>query len=340
MLTILATIFVFGIIVMIHEFGHFITAKFFGMRVDEFAIGFGPILLKKQGRETLYTIRAIPLGGFNKIHGMTDEEGIDEKSFLAKSVWKRFIVISAGAIMNFILAICIFMGVLLAVGIQIPSNTPIIGGIIESGPAYQIGIKTGDKVVSIDNKPVHEWKDIPLNLVARGEKMTSITLERNGEVINSKILPQITEDKRAVIGVYPEVVSKHVSVLSAIKLSFLNTTRIIENMTLGLVKMIFGKAEANVSGPLGVASMAGQVATLGFVALLNFTALLSINLGVINLLPLPVLDGGYLIMLIFEGISGKKLSTKTLYKIQMVGVAILGSIFIYATYNDIIHLFH
>ena len=164
MLTIVATIFVFGIIVFIHEFGHFITAKASGMRVDEFAIGFGPAIAKKRKGETLYSIRAIPLGGYNKIAGMDPEEPLDDRSFLNKPVWKRFVVIAAGAVFNFLLALVLFFIVYVANGIQTPSMEPVVGNMMNGSPAINAQMELNDRIVSINGKPVNEWTDISKTL--------------------------------------------------------------------------------------------------------------------------------------------------------------------------------
>lgn len=338
MITLLATIFAFGLIVLIHECGHFMAAKAFNMQVDEFAIGFGPILFSKQGSETLYTIRAIPLGGFNRIAGMTPDENLNERSFLNQAVWKRFIVIAAGAVMNFILAIVLFFVIFANIGIQTPSGEPVIGGIVEHSPASQINLQVGDKITNIDGHNITKWSDITPSLKNCGEKLIPITVVRDNKIVTEKILPQFA-DKQVVIGIYPQFIKKDISILESFNLAIKRTVDIINQMTVGLLKVIFGKAEANLSGPIGVAQMAGKVANVGFIPLLSFTALLSINLGVINLFPLPVLDGGHLVMLLIEGITGKKLPEKALIIIQLSGVVILALLFLYATYSDLIHIF-
>lgn len=338
MITLLATIFAFGIIVMIHEWGHFIAAKAFNMKVEEFAIGFGPVLFSKKGSETLYTIRAIPLGGFNRIAGMTPEEELDERSFLNQAVWKRFIVIAAGATMNFILAIVLFFGIFATNGINTPSTEPVIGGFVANGPAEQIHLKIGDRITSINGHEIKSWSDITPSLKHCGEKVIPIVIKRDNKTINEKILPQLA-NKQVVIGVFPQFSKQQLSVLQSMELSINRTIDITDQMTIGLLKILLGKAEAKLSGPIGVAQMAGKVATLGFIPLLSFTALLSINLGVINLLPLPVLDGGHLVLLLIEGITRKKLPEKALIIIQLSGVVILGVLFLYATYSDILHIF-
>ncbi|MDY3973781.1 RIP metalloprotease RseP [uncultured Veillonella sp.] len=337
MLTILATIFVFGVIVFIHEFGHFITAKASGMRVDEFAIGFGPALVKKQKGETLYSIRAIPLGGYNKIAGMMPDEELDDRSFLNKPVWKRFIVIFAGAFFNFLLAIVIFFGVFVTYGQQTPSNEPVIGRIVNDSPAIAAHLEVNDRITSINGKAITQWSDITTHLKGTENTVVTMMIDRGGETKEVSVIP--TESSgRAIIGINPQINSTPYSIGEAAERSVTATIAILQEMVRTLWLMITGQMAAQVSGPIGVAQAAGEMAQFGFVYLLNFTAILSLNLGVINLLPVPALDGGHLILLIIEGITRRRMPPKALQYIQMTGVILLIALFIYATTHDISRL--
>ena len=339
MLTILATIFVFGIIVFIHEFGHFITAKASGMRVDEFAIGFGPAIAKKRKGETLYSIRAIPLGGYNKIAGMDPEEPLDDRSFLNKPVWKRFIVIAAGAVFNFLLAIVIFFMIYAVNGIQTPSMEPVVGNMMSNSPAMTAHMTVNDRIVSINGKPVNEWTDISKSLQGTANTLVPIVVNRDGVNQELTVIPEaVGNEGRAVIGINPVMNSMPLNVAEAVVQSLHTTGFVLVSMVDGIWSMITGHTNAELAGPIGVAQMAGQVAESGFANLLQFTALLSLNLGVINLLPIPALDGGHLIVLIIEGITRRRLPAKTLQYIQMTGIVILLALFVYATTHDISRL--
>lgn len=339
MLTILATIFVFGIIVFIHEFGHFITAKASGMRVDEFAIGFGPAIAKKRKGETLYSIRAIPLGGYNKIAGMDPEEPLDDRSFLNKPVWKRFIVIAAGAVFNFLLAIVIFFMIYAVNGIQTPSMEPVVGNMMSNSPAMTAHMTVNDRIVSINGKPVNEWTDISKSLQGTANTLVPIVVNRDGVNQELTAIPEaVGNDGRAVIGINPVMNSMPLNVAEAVVQSLHTTGFVLVSMVDGIWSMITGHTNAELAGPIGVAQMAGQVAESGFANLLQFTALLSLNLGVINLLPIPALDGGHLIVLIIEGITRRRLPAKALQYIQMTGIVILLALFVYATTHDISRL--
>lgn len=337
MLTLLATIFVFGIIVFIHELGHFVTAKASGMRVDEFAIGFGPVLLKKQHGETLYSIRAIPLGGFNKIAGMMPDEPLDDRSFMNKPVWKRFIVIFAGAFFNFLLAIVIFFGVFVTYGQQTPSTEPVIGRIVSDSPAVAAHLEVNDRITSINGQPVKVWSDITTNLKGTENTVVTMMIDRNGESREVSVIPK-ENSGRAIIGINPTIISTPYSIGEAAQLSVVGTIAILKEMVRTLWMMITGQVAAQVSGPIGVAQAAGEMAQFGFVYLLNFTAILSLNLGVINLLPVPALDGGHLILLVIEGITRRRMPPKALQYIQLTGVVLLIALFIYATTHDISRL--
>lgn len=337
MTTILATIFVFGIIVFIHEFGHFITAKASGMQVDEFAIGFGPALVKVRKGETLYSIRLIPLGGYNKIAGMTDEEELNERSFLNKSVWKRFIVIAAGAVFNFLLAIVLFFLVFLCVGQRQASNEPLVGSIASGSPAAIAHMQVNDRIISIGDKPIAAWTDIAKALEGKSKKVVTVVVKR-GDMQESLSLIPVEQDGRVLIGIMQKPVYKSFSFGEAVTHSVTFTGHTIYDMLHGLWAMVTGQEKAELSGPIGVSKMAGEVAAISFASLVYFTGILSLNLGVINLLPLPVLDGGHLILLIIEGITGKKLPSKALQYIQMTGVALLLLLFLYTTISDISRL--
>ena len=338
LITILGAVFVFGVIVMIHELGHFLTAKACGMRVDEFAIGIGPNVIQKQKGETLYSIRLLPLGGFNKIAGMDPSEEVGERGFSNKPVWQRFIVIAAGATFNFLLAIVIYFCIFAFHGTTVPSHEPVIGDTFAGNPAAEAGIQQGDRILTINGQSIQEWKDITQSLQGHSNHVVSVTLDRKGEIISTTVIPRESGD-RAVIGINPVMDVKQYGIGESAVYAVTHTGSTIMEMLQGLWNIVTGHSKGDVAGPIGVAQMAGQVAQHGFISLLLFTALLSLNLGVINLLPIPVLDGGHLVLLILEGITGRKLPEKALQYIQMTGVGLLLLVFVYSTFQDILRLF-
>ena len=336
MLTILAAIFVFGVLVTVHEFGHFITAKMTGMRVDEFAIGFGPKIYQQKDGETLYSLRAIPLGGYNKIAGMDPDDPVEPNAFNSKPIPARMLVILAGALMNFILPIILFSGIFMVEGRLQLVNEPVLGNVVEEMAAARAGLKAGDRIVTIDGKNVETWTDVVLNLRKAGTEEVTLTAERNGVLQTYKMTPMFDKDAgRPLIGVSPKFSKESLGFFGSIKEGFIYTKNIGLSMVSGLYRIVSGNAPADVAGPIGVAQMAGQVAEKGLLPLMNFVAFLSINLGVINLLPLPALDGGHFVLLLLEALRGKPLGGKAMTNIQMVGVALILALTVFSTFKDI-----
>lgn len=340
-LTVFAAIFVFGLLVLVHELGHFVTAKLTDMRVDEFAIGFGPKLLSYKHGETIYSIRAIPLGGFNDIAGMdpaANEAG--DRGYCAKSVWSRMIVILAGSVMNFILPMFLFFGIFFFSGVNTPSTEPVLGKVLDHKPAAEAGLQQGDRIVRIDGKEIATWQNM-VELIQTGDgKVFKIEFERQGEPMATTVIPDYdSNEKRAMIGVMGSVHTKSAGLAESAALSVQYTGNILQSMLTGFVQIFTGSSAAELAGPLGVAQMAGEVAQRGFVSLLNFAAILSLNLGLINLFPIPVLDGGHFMTLVFEAVRGKPLSPKALHYAQTVGLALLLALMVFATKNDIVRLF-
>ncbi|SDC73954.1 regulator of sigma E protease [Succiniclasticum ruminis] len=337
MLTILACIFVFGILVTVHEFGHFITAKLTGMKVEEFSIGFGPTIYQQQEGETLYSLRMLPLGGYNKIAGMDPDDPEDpERGFNSKPVSSRMLVILAGSLMNILLPVLIFFGLFLAFGMDVPENKPVLGQIIEGYPAEQSGLKEGDRILSINGKPVHEWLDIRKNIADSGMQPIPFEIQRDKEKLTITVTPGVNpETGKPFIGVVSSLKNVRLTPGQAAVASVTATKNIIKNMYASLYHMVTGKTKAEFSGPVGVAKMAGEVAHKGFDRLMQFTAMLSLNLAIINLLPLPALDGGHFLILLIEAVTGHKLGKTAMQNIQKVGVAMILALTIFATFKDL-----
>lgn len=336
LVTIAATVFVFSVIVFVHELGHFMTAKATGMQVDEFAIGFGPKIYSYQYGPTLYSLRAIPLGGFNRISGMSEEEELTATSFLSKGVSSRLFVIAAGAAMNFILAIFIIWGLMFTIGTKDISSEPIVGSVMTDSAASAAHIEKGDRIIAISGISIEKWSDISAAVAQHSQEVLTVTVQRNNENIDLTMIPKLeAQTQRPIIGVVPVIITQNHGFFESAVLSVERTGQICKMMIVGLYHMAAGTEKADIAGPIGVAQLAGQVASLGFVNLLMFTAFLSINLGIINLLPIPMLDGGYIILLILEGVTRRRLPARALYYVQMVGMCILAAVFIFAMMQDI-----
>lgn len=339
MLTLLASILVFGVLITVHELGHFLVAKATGMRVDEFAIGFGPLLYQNKTKDTLYSLRLVPLGGYNKIAGMeADGEGEEPipNGFSSKPLWARILVILAGSGMNFLLPFVLFFGIFAFAGMDVPSTEPVVGTVISGEPASSAGMMPGDKILAIGHQKVTNWTELLKAVEKAGPKETVVQVDRAGSVRDYKMTPIFNKEaNRAMIGIAPKFTKKTLGLVESAKTAFYYEGRIITGMVIGLKRIVTGTSSADVSGPIGVAQMAGNVASQGLLPLLSFIAFLSINLAIINLLPVPALDGGHFVVLLIEGLRGKPLPMIWQERIQMVGIALILMLTVFTTFKDI-----
>ena len=281
-------------------------------------------------------MRIVPLGGFNKIAGMDPDEEQDDQSFNAKPIWARMFVIVAGSAMNFILPILLFIVIFLTAGIDQPSNQAIVGSVFPNKPAANAGIMPGDRIISINHNKIDTWRDFVNDVQGNAGNQLVVQYERNGTAQEASVIPEYDEKgKRGIVGVMPKIDTYHPGFFEAIGLSLKYTYTISVSMVVGIAQMITGQIAADVAGPIGVAQMAGEVAQQGLVRLLQFAAFLSINLGLINLLPVPVLDGGHVVTLAVEAVRGKPMSKEKLQFIQMIGFILLMLLMVFATFKDI-----
>ena len=340
-LTIAAAVFVFGLLVLVHELGHFITAKLTGMRVDEFAIGFGPKLVSFQRGETVYSIRAVPLGGFNDIAGMNPEDNdAGARGYCEKPVLSRMIVILAGSAMNLILPVFLFFAIFFFAGVTTPSTEPILGTVLEGEAAAQAGLQSGDRVLAIDGKPIATWSDFTAEIREKGGEPAHFLVSRDGEEIAATVTPVYdSQQKRAMVGVMGATDTRYPGFFESAQLAVARTGTILYMMVEAIGKLLMELSGTELAGPLGVAQMAGEVAQMGFVPLLNFAAFLSLNLGLVNLFPIPALDGGHFTLLAIEAVRGKPLGPKAFEYVQRVGIALLLLLMLFATKNDIVRVF-
>ncbi len=330
MLTAIAAIFVFLMVILFHEFGHFIVAKKVGIKVNEFSIGMGPKIFQKESGETKYSIRLLPIGGYVSMEG-EDESSNDPRSFNNVSAPSRIAVVAAGAIMNFILAIIVFSIVSFNVGMQ----TTTIAEIIENSPAEQVGIQAGDKIVGINNNDVKNWDSMvqKINTANPNEEMI-VTVLRNDEKINYTLIPEITDENIAIIGIRP-VIKK--SFLSSVKGGFQKTGFMIKLMFQFIGMLFRGQVGTKeLSGPVGVIHTIGEVAKYGFINILYLIGFISVNLGFFNLLPIPALDGSRIVFLIIEILRGKPIDPEKEGFVHFIGFVLLIGLMIVVTYQDII----
>lgn len=332
---ILLAVLIFGLLILVHELGHFLVAKSVGIHVEEFAIGMGPLLVGKQWGETKYSLRLFPVGGYNKMAGMEPGDEDNPKGFNRKSVGHRTAVIASGSLMNIALALVFFVVVFAMLGV--PSNINVVGDVNPGGPAAESGIMPGDRILEINGEEVTTWTEIVDIIHANPGAALTMTLERNGSEFTVKTVPEYdAQNDMGLIGITQS--TEKTGFWGAIVLGTKNTIALTVAILAGLGNMIFGRIPADVAGPVGIVSIMGDVAQLGLANVLSFTALLSLNLGLINLLPIPALDGSRLIFLGYEGLRGKPLSHEKENLIHLVGFALLIMFMVFITYKDILRL--
>jgi regulator of sigma E protease len=350
---IFAAIFVFALLIFFHELGHFVFAKLKGVYVERFSIGFGPIIYKRKIGETEYALSLLPLGGYVKMYGedpkeiaeATDER-LKEKSFSNKPLWSRVQIVSAGPIFNFLLAVLLFYIVFM---IGIPKLLPVIGEIQQDMPAYGV-LKEGDKILSINGIKIEYWDDMSNYIKKNADKLLELEIERDGKRITVEITPSLSEVpnvfgekmKVGLIGIAPKGEMKTVSYnpFESIYLATNRTYEVTKLTVLGIIKLIQRIVPAdNIGGPIMIFQMARDTARAGLNSLLVFTAIISINLAILNLLPIPILDGGHLLFYMIEAIIRRPVSLKAREVSQVVGLVIILALTFFAFYNDLIRIF-
>lgn len=352
MIYILAFLWVLGILIFIHEFGHFLVAKLVGVKVLKFSLGFGPKIIGTQIGETEYQISAFPLGGYVKPLGDNPREKVrkDEKAraFIHQPVPKRMAIILAGPLANFLLAIVIFCLLYSVMGI--PQSPPLVGKVVDGSPAQKARIQSGDLIVQVDEVKIAQWADLPPVITKSQGRNLQLIVRRGEKVIPLRVTPQAAtaknifgeEIKTYQIGIIAsgEFVLKRVPVYSAVGTAFSQTWFITKLTVVSIVKVIQRviPAKQALGGPILIAQMAGKQAQEGFLSLIFFTAIISINLGIINLFPIPILDGGHLLFLTIESIIGRPLSVKKLELAQQIGLIIIVLLMAFIFYNDIMRI--
>lgn len=343
MQTFIVSLLVFGLIVAVHEFGHFAAAKSVGIKVDEFSIGMGPKVFSKQGKETLYSLRGIPVGGYVKMEGEYYEEGSQEsdnpRNFNNKSVIQRIYVVIAGVIMNFILAIAIFTIIGFYSGV--PAGDTLITQVVENSPAEAAGFMPGDIILEGNGKSISSRSDLDTIIKTNPNKEIEFKVKRGEEVIS--LFPVIGEGEEklgflGIIGSGYEI--QKPGLFGAVKYAFNETTRLMVFIVASFKFLFSGHIGIeSFSGPVGIIQVIDETAKVGIMPLLYLTGFMSANIGFINLLPIPGLDGSKIIFLIYEGLRGKPIDRKKEGFLTMLGFAFLLGLIILITYNDITKFF-
>jgi regulator of sigma E protease len=347
----LATVIVLGVLVFVHELGHFLMAKFFGVRVDAFSLGFPPKVLHKQIGETDYRLSVIPLGGYVKLFGENPKDEVPPElqpvSFSHHPLWHRFLIVMAGPVFNLLFAALALFLVFAFSGI--PYLTTEIGGVKEGSPAAQAGLKTGDQVVAVEGKAMSRWEDLAMTIRQSGETPLTLSVRRGDRDFQVQVTPQSMETadifggkvSAMIIGItagdHPAI--EQVGPFRALEQGVLFTGRLTYMTVESLYKLAAREVPLkSLGGPILIAQVAGKQAKMGVTYLVQFMAALSVNLFLLNLLPIPVLDGGHLFFFTLEAIRGKPLPLQHREMAQGLGLMLLLALMILVFYQDILRL--
>lgn len=350
MISLLIFLFILGLLIIVHEFGHFIAAKRLGVRIEKFSFGFGKRLLSMKKGDTEYSINLIPLGGYVKLAGDNLEEFKNHPDeYLSKKPSQRCRIIFFGPLLNYILGFFCFW---LIFCIGYPTLTTKVGGLIDGFGAKDAGIQVGDKIIAVDGKRVDFWEDLQGAIQAKkaATEVSLSVLRDNKEYtievrIKEKQLDDALGQKRNVglIGITPkdEIIKVKHGFLKSFVLGINKTLDLTVMTYKALWRMIAGKLSfaQSITGPLGIFYITSKAASVGMIALLHLVAVLSVSLCIFNLLPLPVLDGGHIVLLAIEKIRGRQLGIKAERIIQQIGFTLIAALAVFATYNDLLRIF-
>lgn len=348
---IISFVIVLGVLIFAHELGHFLLAKLMGVGVEKFSLGFGPRIVSKKIGMTEYMISAIPLGGYVKMVGEEPDTELDDSllplSFSHKGLFRRSMIVLAGPAFNLLLSVVIFFVFFQVSGL--PIMKPEVGGVQEGMPAQEGGIRPGDSIVSIDGKLVRRWEEMAALIKKSDGRPLHIGILRNNTSVSVKIAPKVVSSQN-LFGEQIEKYAIGITASGAFSVEKLNlfeagaegvlqTWEIAKLTVVAIGKIISGTISAKtLGGPIMIAQMAGQQAKAGISNLIFFIALLSVNLGIINLLPIPVLDGGHLMFFFIEAVSRKPVNIKVREVAQQVGIVVLIMLMIFVFYNDIVRV--
>jgi len=348
MISILSAIVVLGVLIFVHELGHFLFAKLFGVGVEKFSLGFGPKLAGFRRGETEYLLSAFPLGGYVKMIGESEEAEVPEedrqRSFMAKTPLQRIAIVTAGPGFNLLFAWLLFILLYL---IGVPAATSKVGEVMKDKPAARAGVLAGDVVTAVNGAEIKRWEELASRIAESKGQPLDLTVLREGKSLSFRITPESRTAKNLlgdtvttpVIGVVAagETVIDRFGPLDALAKGTVQTGNVIRITALSLVRIIERAIPLDtVGGPIMIAKLAGEQAEAGGVSFLAFMALLSINLGILNLLPVPILDGGHLFFYTWELIFRRPVSLKARGFAQQIGLALLVGLMVLAFYNDII----
>ncbi|SFV60569.1 Membrane-associated zinc metalloprotease [hydrothermal vent metagenome] len=343
---ILVALLVLSVLIFFHELGHFTAARFFGVQIDVFSIGFGKRIWTKKIGKTEWSISAIPLGGYVRMKGQDDTDptkvSYDEDSYNTKKTWQRIIILLAGPFANFLMAFLLYLAIAY---MGVPKLLAYVGQVTKDTPAYQAGLKKEDKILQINGVNIKYWEEIGKQINASKGKIT-LVIERNRHLKTLLLTPKVIDDKnlfgekitRRIIGISPlaKQTIVHYGPLEGFQYAWKETVKSSTLIFKSVQKLLTGAVSPDkLGGIITIVDVTAQASHAGILALFFFTALISVNLGVLNLLPIPALDGGHIMFNLYEMLRGKAPSEKVMYHMTLVGWAILLGLMLLGIYNDI-----
>jgi regulator of sigma E protease len=351
LLNIASFIFVLGMLIFVHELGHFLIAKKVGIKVERFSLGFPPNIFSRKWGETIYCIGIIPLGGYVKMAGEQPNEEVTgaRYEFMSKTVGQRAAVILAGPVMNYLLAIVILIGIFYFGGKPLfNENRVIVGTVSEDSPALEAGLQVDDEIIAINGESVSNFDSLRVRINAIVEKPLDLTWVHENDTITNSIVTKTAQapnasggiDTIGIIGFSQKVIGhESYGLLESVQQGFVMTHVILWRTALFVKQIVSGEVSAKmIGGPLFIAQQSGREAEKGPASLFFFMALLSVNLAVVNIFPIPVLDGGQLVFIIIEKFRGGPLSMKARIAAQQIGIVVILALVVFVTYNDILRV--
>lgn len=353
--SILAAIIVLAVVIFVHELGHFLVAKWCGVEVRVFSLGFGPTLFARKVGETVYRIAAIPLGGYVKMAGHEDDvEDADAPSdpsrgFTVKPLWQRAAIVGAGPAINLLFAVVVLTVCAMAYGVAVPSDKPTVDTVFEGKPAAQAGLRHGDTVVAVDGKDIATWDDlVGAVTTSNGRALRLDVVDESGEKRSLEATPVLGERRdpfgEALPSVWQLGISRSIDVtpigfFGAVSAATQRTWHDSTMILTTVLRLFQGRVSAGeLGGPILVVSEASRHAQSGMQPLLLFMALISINLGIVNLLPIPVLDGGHLAFMAAEAVRGRPLSLRVREYALGFGMFVIGALMLFVIFHDIVRI--
>ncbi len=338
----LLVIFAFGALVIIHELGHFAAARLCRMRVDRFSVGFGPVLLRRRRGETEWALSAVPFGGYVKIAGMGPSEEIDaadRSAYANQPAWRRFLVILAGPAMNYLFAVLLAAVMLASLGFREPDPAPVVGEVVAGGAADRAGLRAGDRVLAVDGRPVASWGALVAEIVAHPGRAARLSIERAGAPVELVATPE-AKGGSGRLGIGQSARLVRASPAEAVAGGLRLTNERAGEILAGLGQMVTGRQRAELRGPVGIAQEMARSARAGAAPFISIVWFISIALGLFNLLPLPALDGGRLVFLVYEIVTRRRVDQRVENIVHMAGfVALFGLLLAVTVFGDLARIF-